>query len=164
MVMLARAAHLDRMCCIANQRHDVRARGELRDLQVRSAPDRLDDDTTARCAAHQNRPRDRRESWVVDGTLIPTRDPRRAARSKNDRWSCNAQVVVRRRDLRIVAITAGGPGNRNFRAGIEGVISFLKRCFGWDRCAWRSYESFRAYTWGSVIAANLVMLARHAMS
>jgi hypothetical protein len=23
-----------------------------------------------------------------------------------------------------------------FRAGIEGVISFLKRCFGWDRCAW----------------------------
>jgi IS5 family transposase len=53
---------------------------------------------------------------------------------------------------------------RNFRAGIEGVISFLKRCFGWDRCAWRSYESFRAYTWGSVIAANLVLLARHAIS
>jgi IS5 family transposase len=52
---------------------------------------------------------------------------------------------------------------RNFRAGIEGVISFLKRCFGWDRCAWRSYESFRAYTWGSVIAANLVLLARHAL-
>jgi hypothetical protein len=40
--------------------------------------------------------------------------------------------------------------------------SFLKRCFGWDRCTWRSYGSFRAYTWGSVIAANLVMLARHA--
>jgi len=54
-------------------------------------------------------------------------------------------------------------GLRYFRAGIEGVISFLKRCFGWDRCAWRSYESFRAYTWGSVIAANLVLLARHAI-
>ncbi len=26
---------------------------------------------------------DRRESWVVDGTLIPTRDHRHAARSKN---------------------------------------------------------------------------------
>ena len=51
---------------------------------------------------------------------------------------------------------------RHFRAGIEGIISFLKRTFGWDRCAWRSYGSFRAYTWGSVIAANLVMLARHA--
>jgi transposase, IS5 family len=53
---------------------------------------------------------------------------------------------------------------RNFRAGIEGVISFLKRCFGWDRCAWRSYGSFRAYTWVSVIAANLMMLARHSLS
>lgn len=50
---------------------------------------------------------------------------------------------------------------RHFRAGIEGIISFLKRCFGWDRCAWRSYGSFRAYAWSSVIAANLVVLARH---
>ena len=24
---------------------------------------------------------------------------------------------------------------RHFRAGIEGIISFLKRSFGWDRCA-----------------------------
>lgn len=52
---------------------------------------------------------------------------------------------------------------RHFRAGIEGIISFLKRSFGWDRCAWRSYGSFRAYTWSSVIAANLVMLARHTL-
>ncbi|MFN0246621.1 MAG: ISNCY family transposase [Kofleriaceae bacterium] len=52
---------------------------------------------------------------------------------------------------------------RHFRAGIEGIISFLKRCFGWDRCAWRSYGSFRTYVWGSVIAANLVMLARHSL-
>jgi IS5 family transposase len=52
---------------------------------------------------------------------------------------------------------------RNFRAGIEGIISFLKRCFGWDRCAWRTYGSFRAYTWSSVIAANLVMLARNSL-
>lgn len=52
---------------------------------------------------------------------------------------------------------------RHFRAGIEGIISFLKRSFGWDRCAWRSYGSFRAYTWGSVIAANLVLIARDAL-
>ena len=81
----------------------------------KSAAHRIVSTMTSRLAAvpTQDRPRDRRESWVVDGTLIPTRDHRRAARSKNDRWSCNAQVVVRRRDLRIVAITAGGPGNRN---------------------------------------------------
>lgn len=70
---------------------------------------------TPRIAAllDERRPRDRRESWVVDGTLIPTRDHRRAARSKNYRWSCNAQILARRRDLHVVAITAGGPGNRN---------------------------------------------------
>lgn len=53
---------------------------------------------------------------------------------------------------------------RHFRAGVEGIISFLKRSFGWDRCAWRSYGSFCAYTWGSVIAANLIMLARHTLA
>jgi hypothetical protein len=56
---------------------------------------------------------DRRESWVVDGTLIPTRDHSHATTSKNYRWSCNAQIWIRRRDLRIVATTAGGLGNRN---------------------------------------------------
>jgi hypothetical protein len=63
----------------------------------------------ARSPAH----RDRRETWIVDGTLIPTRDHARAARSKNYRWSCNAQVLVRWRDRRVIATSAGGPGNRN---------------------------------------------------
>ena len=56
---------------------------------------------------------DRRWSWIVDGTLIPTRDHVHAAKSKNYRYSCNAQVLVRRRDLHVIAISAGGPGNRN---------------------------------------------------
>ena len=56
---------------------------------------------------------DHRWSWVVDGTLIPTRDHACAAKSKNYRWFCNAQILVRRRDLRVIATSAGGPGNRN---------------------------------------------------
>ena len=56
---------------------------------------------------------DRRASWVVDGTLIPTRDHAAAGKSKNYRWSCNVQVLRRRRDLRILWIAGGGPGNRN---------------------------------------------------
>ena len=62
----------------------------------------------ARSAHH-----DRRWSWIVDGTLIPTRDHASAARSKNYRWSCNAQLVVRRTHLHIIAMSAGGAGNRN---------------------------------------------------
>lgn len=49
---------------------------------------------------------------------------------------------------------------KRFRAGMEGVISFLKRCFGLARCTWRSETSFRAYTWASVVSANLLLIAR----
>ena len=52
---------------------------------------------------------------------------------------------------------------RNFRAGIEGMISFLKRCFGVGLCTWRGFESFKSYVWGSVVSANLLILARHTM-
>lgn len=53
---------------------------------------------------------------------------------------------------------------RNFRAGIEATISVLKRCFGWTRCVLRSLRSFQAYTWASVVTANLLLLARHSLS
>jgi IS5 family transposase len=53
---------------------------------------------------------------------------------------------------------------RDFRAGIEGVISFLKRCFGLSRCTWRGLQSFKAYTWSSIVSANLLLIARHMLS
>ncbi|WP_170127891.1 transposase family protein [Euzebya rosea] len=56
---------------------------------------------------------DRRFSWTVDGTLIPTRDKTTAGRSKNYRYSTNAQILSRRADLLVVAVHGGGPGHRN---------------------------------------------------
>lgn len=53
---------------------------------------------------------------------------------------------------------------RRFRAGVEGVISFLKRCFCLDRCTWSGQKSFKAFTWASIVAANLLILARHAIT
>jgi IS5 family transposase len=50
---------------------------------------------------------------------------------------------------------------RDFRAGIEGIISFVKRCFGMNRCTWRGEPSFKSYVWSSVVSANLLILARH---
>lgn len=50
---------------------------------------------------------------------------------------------------------------KNFRAGIEGGISFLKRIFGLDRCTWRSRDSFKSYVWASVVSFNLLIMARH---
>jgi len=49
---------------------------------------------------------------------------------------------------------------RNFRSGIEGCISTLKRAFQMGRCTWRGLESFKAYVWASVTAFNLIVLAR----
>jgi IS5 family transposase len=49
---------------------------------------------------------------------------------------------------------------RAFRAGIEGTISFLKRVFGLERCTWRSFDSFKAYLHASVLACNLLVIAR----
>jgi len=53
---------------------------------------------------------------------------------------------------------------RDFRAGIEGMISFLKRAFGLDRCTWRGAESFASYVQASVLTANLLTLARHLLA
>ena len=49
---------------------------------------------------------------------------------------------------------------RRFRAGIESGISWLKRCLGFARCTWRGRDSFKSYVWSSIVAANLLTMAR----
>lgn len=46
-----------------------------------------------------------------------------------------------------------------FRAGVESIISWLKRCFGLARCMWKSHESFKSYVHSSIFAANLATVA-----
>jgi IS5 family transposase len=53
---------------------------------------------------------------------------------------------------------------RNFRAGIEAGISFLKRVFSLRRCNWSGFASFAAYAWGSVLACNLLTVSRHLLA
>jgi len=49
---------------------------------------------------------------------------------------------------------------RRFRAGIESGISWLKRSLGLTRCTWKGWQSFKAYVWSSIVAANLLTIAR----
>ena len=49
---------------------------------------------------------------------------------------------------------------RRFRAGIESGISWLKRCLGLSRCTWKGWHSFKSYVWSSIVAANLLTIAR----
>lgn len=49
---------------------------------------------------------------------------------------------------------------KRFRAGVEASISYLKRCFGLDRCRWSGRARFHAYVHSAIFAHNLMRLAR----
>jgi len=48
---------------------------------------------------------------------------------------------------------------RRFRAGVESVISWIKRSLGFARCNWKGLRSFGSYVWLTVVTANLRILA-----
>ena len=49
---------------------------------------------------------------------------------------------------------------RNFRAGIEGNISELKREFGAGKATWKGRDGFKAFVWSSVLSNNLIRMVR----
>lgn len=49
---------------------------------------------------------------------------------------------------------------KNFRAGIEAVISCLKRGFGLDRVTWTGVRGFGSYVHSTIVAYNLITMAR----
>ncbi len=51
--------------------------------------------------------------YIVDGTLVPTRDRTVASSSKNYRYSTNLQVVIDANSRLVVAIGDPLPGSRN---------------------------------------------------
>src|SRR3954462_8629563 len=59
----------------------------------------------------RRRPKD--QVAIVDGTLIPTRDHRLAAQSKNYRYSTNLQVAIDATTRLVLAVGDPQPGNRN---------------------------------------------------
>lgn len=53
---------------------------------------------------------------------------------------------------------------RDFRAGVEGCISALKRICGLGRCTWRRFEGFASYVHVGVVTFNLLVIARHLLA
>ena len=52
----------------------------------------------------------------------------------------------------------------NWRAGIEGVISFLKRCFGLSKALWSGFDGFKKAVRCGIVSYNLTVLARMEMA
>ena len=73
-------------------------------------------------------------------------------------------VFAKHRGLAVAAMTddpALFRARRRFRAGIESVISRLKRAFGLTRARWRGAAGFVGYVRRAMVAANLLALAHH---
>lgn len=49
---------------------------------------------------------------------------------------------------------------KDFRAGIEGNISELKRAFGMNKANWKGRDGFDAYVWASALCYNLIRWVR----
>ena len=49
---------------------------------------------------------------------------------------------------------------KNFRAGVEGNISELKRAFGAAKATWKGLDGFKAFVWSSILSYNLVRMVR----
>ncbi|GAB7101980.1 hypothetical protein JCM4814A_42020 [Streptomyces phaeofaciens JCM 4814] len=79
----------------------------------KSAADRILDHLAPLLAISPAR-RPRKDTvYIVDGTLVPTRDRTVAASSKNYRYSTNLQVVIDANSRLVVAIGLPLPGSRN---------------------------------------------------
>jgi hypothetical protein len=63
---------------------------------------------------------------IVDGTLVPTRDHRLAARSKNYRYSTNLQVAIDANTRLVVALGDPQPGNRVGVGGSPVTIGYQR--------------------------------------
>jgi IS5 family transposase len=49
---------------------------------------------------------------------------------------------------------------KNFRAGVEGNISELKRAFGAGKAMWKYRGGFDAFVWSSTLCYNLIRMVR----
>jgi len=49
---------------------------------------------------------------------------------------------------------------RDFRAGVEGNISELKRAYGMAKATWKKHDGFTAYVWSCALSYNLMRMVR----
>lgn len=49
---------------------------------------------------------------------------------------------------------------KNFRAGVEGNVSELKRAFGAGKAMWKNKDGFDAFVWASALSYNLIRKVR----
>ena len=92
----------------------IRAKGEA-PTPIRRRPHRPSAQASQGFARRQGRHYDPHQTdrlWIVDGTLIPVRDRKVGASSRNYRFSANVQVIIDADTRLVVATARPAPGNR----------------------------------------------------
>lgn len=105
-------------------------------------------------AAYQATP----ESVVADGGYASRENVRQARERGVKRAVFNKPVGLGLHEMGVKKKTFAAL--RDFRAGIEGNISELKRAFGLRRATWKGLDGFCAYVWSSVLSYNLMRWVR----
>jgi IS5 family transposase len=95
---------------------------------------------------------------VADGGYASADNVRQARQRGIKRAVFNKPVGLSLHDMGVKKKTFAAL--RDFRAGIEGNISELKRAFGMNRATWKGLNGFGAYVWSAVLSYNLMRYAR----
>lgn len=97
---------------LPDQPHDAPARPAVRDLPGHRLPGRPSPAAASRAGAGAAAVADVERLWIVDGTLVPVRDRRVAASSRNYRFSANVQVIIDADSRLVIASARPVPGNK----------------------------------------------------
>lgn len=98
------------------------------------------------------------DAVVADGGYASADNVRQARQRGVKRAVFNKPVGLSLHDMGVKKKTFAAL--RDFRAGIEGNISELKRVFGMSRATWKGWSGFGAYVWSAVLSYNLMRYAR----
>jgi IS5 family transposase len=95
---------------------------------------------------------------VADGCYASQENVKRAQELGVGKNVFSKPVGLSLSDMRIKRKTL--ERQRNFRAGVEGNISELKRAFGVGKAMWKGQEGFNAFVWASTLCYNLIRSVR----
>ena len=98
------------------------------------------------------------DSVVADGGYASQANVRCARELGAKRAVFNKPVGLSLHDMGVKKKTFNAL--RDFRAGVEGNISELKRAFGLSKATWKGHAGFMAYVWSSVLSCNLIRRVR----
>ena len=104
-----------------------------------------------------------KESKEIERSMLESLIDRKLAKAEAKRRGIKDVAFAKRKGLSVLEMVKSNwvyKQLKNFRAGIEASISWLKRSFGLSCCDWAGWFGFKKYIWSSLVSYNLLVLGR----